>query len=274
MDANALNISLLLEPEALQDLIGDPSLLIIDICNPTRYQEGHIEGAIHVSPSELQLGTPPAPGVMPTEESLDHLFKKIGLTPEKHVVVYDDEGGGWAGRFIWLLDSIGHVRYSYLNGGYLAWVDENRPLTHVVPSTQFSDFKAHINHNHTASIDDILNTLDDTETAIWDARSPQEYRGEKVLAAKKGHIPGAINFEWTQAMDSKRALRLKDSHTLLTTLADIGLTTDKKIITHCQTHHRSGFTYLVAKVLGFKEVKAYDGSWSEWGNHPDTPVEL
>lgn len=274
MEDSSPNIPLLLEPEQLQALLGQPSLLIIDICTPSRYQEGHIEGAVHISPGETQLGTPPAPGKMPTEESLEQLFKKIGLTDDKHVVVYDDEGGGWAGRFIWLLDSIGHTKYSYLNGGYLAWEDENRPLTQVTHPIPASNYRARINHNHTASLDEVLGALNETATVIWDARSPQEYRGEKVLAAKKGHIPGAINFEWTQAMDPKRALRLKNQQELLETLTELGITTDKKVITHCQTHHRSGFTYLAAKILGFREVKAYDGSWSEWGNRPETPVEF
>ena len=267
-------IPLLLEPETLQKIMGDPSLLIIDICSPSRYKEGHLADAVHIEPSVTQLGRPPTPGKMPTEESLEQLFRSIGLTEDKHVVVYDDEGGGWAGRFIWLLDCIGHTRYSYLNGGYLAWKEENRPLTLTVPITTPSEFTVRINHLHTASIDEVLASLNETSTVIWDARSPQEYRGEKVLAAKGGHIPGAVNIEWTQAMDPKRSLRLKDHQLLNEMLTGQGITSDKKVITHCQTHHRSGFTYLVAKILGFKNVKAYDGSWSEWGNRPETPVEL
>ena len=92
------------------------------------------------------------------------------------------------------------------------------------------------------------------------------------MAAKGGHMPGAINFEWIRAMDLERNYRIR--HGLLEALAELGITKEHRIITHCQSHHRSGFTYLVAKSLGFKHVKAYDGSWSEWGNLPHTPVEL
>ena len=93
-----------------------------------------------------------------------------------------------------------------------------------------------------------------------------------MLAAKSGHIPGAVNFEWTAGMDKARQLRIRTDMPQI--LEDLGITRDKEIITHCQTHHRSGFTYLVAKSLGYPRVKGYAGSWGEWGNHPDTPVEI
>src|SRR5690606_7739948 len=114
---------------------------------------------------------------------------------------------------------------------------------------------------------DILAQLNDPHFVIWDARSPEEYRGERSGAQKAGHIPGAINCEWTQLMDHQNGLRIRpDAEDYL---APKGLTRDKHIVTHCQSHHRSGFTYLVGKTLGFN-IKGYHGSWAEWGNHPDT----
>ncbi len=106
---------------------------------------------------------------------------------------------------------------------------------------------------------------------IWDARSPAEFRGEKLFAARGGHIPGAINFEWTAAMDRARDLRIRED--IAEQLEALGIVPEKEVVTHCHTHHRSGLTYLLAKALGYPRVKGYAGSWSEWGNLPDTPVQ-
>jgi thiosulfate/3-mercaptopyruvate sulfurtransferase len=186
-------------------------------------------------------------------------------------VVYDDEGGGWAGRFIWLLDVIGHSHYHYLDGGLHAWLAEERELSNELPAAHNHPVKLELNDAPCASREYLQSRLGAADLAIWDARAPSEYSGEKTLAQKSGHIPGAVNFEWTAGMDQARALRIRQDMPSL--LNSLGITPDKEIITHCQTHHRSGFTYLVAKALGYPRVKAYAGSWGEWGNHPDTPVE-
>ena len=115
--------------------------------------------------------------------------------------------------------------------------------------------------------------IDDDDQAIWDARSPEEYRGEKVAAQRGGHIPGAINIDWLELMDRERQLRLVDLQDLQQRLDKLGLSKDKTVITHCQTHHRSGLSYLAMKILGYDRIKGYHGSWSEWGNLPSTPVE-
>lgn len=265
-----MTLPLFIETEQLQAELDNPKLIIIDLCKEESYLTGHIPGAIYIAPKALMSGETPAPGRLPSLERLTQLMNQIGLSNEKHVVVYDDEGGGWAGRFIWTLDVIGHKNYSYLNGGIHAWRSAGLEESQQAPAIEATDNTYTIDRAPIAEIDDIIPNLNRDDFTVWDARSPAEYSGDKVLAQKGGHIPGAINCEWTSLMDRNRDLRLRDdAQTLLT---DLGITKEKNIVTHCQSHHRSGFTYLVGKKLGFN-IKAYHGSWSEWGNHPDTPVE-
>jgi 3-mercaptopyruvate sulfurtransferase SseA len=266
-------LPLLIEPAQLASRLNASELILVDLTSTARYATGHIPGARFVDPKRTQRGQPPAPGLQPEREQLEQLFSELGHNPDAVYVVYDDEGGGWAGRFIWLLDVIGHSHYHYLDGGLHAWLAEERPLSSETPQAGNASVTLTLTLNDapTASREYLQSRLGATDLAIWDARSPGEYSGAKVLAQKAGHIPGAINFEWTAGMDPARALRMRQD--LQTQLDSLGITADKEIITHCQTHHRSGFTYLAAKVLGYPRVKAYAGSWGEWGNHPDTPVE-
>ncbi len=267
-------LPLIVEPQAFADFIQhtpDQDILILDLGTEQNYVIGHVPGAVHVSGKALILGQPPAPGRLPPLEQLNQLFSSLGLTPETHVVVYDDEGGAWAGRMIWTLDVIGHKNYSYINGGLLAWKDDGLPLQTEANQRTTVEQQITINTTPIAEIDDILPHLGEPDFAIWDARGPQEYSGEKVLAAKGGHIPGAINVEFTQLMDRQRGSRIREDAREF--LAAQGLNESQDIVTHCQTHRRSGLTYLVGKMLGFT-IRGYHGSWSEWGNHPDTPVEI
>ncbi len=268
-------LPLLIEPEHLNEALTGPdhaSFLIVDIASADRFNQAHIPNARWVSPAETQAG-PPVPGFSPSPANLNTLMQRIGLHPDKHLIVYDDEGGGWAGRFIWLLDEIGHTRYSYLNGGIHAWAAlgfeiEKGHLAHPPSSIQV------LNHGqHSITLPEIIDSLPNASLQIWDARSPKEFTGEKVNAAKGGHIPGACNYEWTNAMDTERQLRLKPRDQLLKELSAAGIDPGKDTITHCQSHHRSGLTYLLGKLLNFKSIRAYPGSWAEWGNHPDTPTE-
>ena len=121
-------LPLLLEPAELEAALGRSDLLILDTSSGDNYARHHVPGAIHISPQALQCGIKPAVGKLPSVEALSELFARVGLTPDKHVIAYDDEGGGWAGRLIWTLDVLGHKRYSYLNGGLAAWVNEGHPV--------------------------------------------------------------------------------------------------------------------------------------------------
>lgn len=267
-------LPLLLEPDQLEAALGRPELLILDLSSADNYALGHVPGAVHINPSALQCGIKPAPGKLPEVDQLTRLFAQVGLAPDRHVIAYDDEGGGWAGRLIWTLDVLGHRRYSYLDGGLHAWRNEGHPVETAVNTGTPSDFSARIDPAPIATVEQIVAGLGDPQRAVWDARSGAEFRGEKVLAARGGHIPGAVNIDWLELMDRSRNLRLVDRAALQQRLDSLGLGRDKHIVTHCHSHHRSGLTYLAMKILGYPHIQGYDGSWGEWGNRTDTPIDI
>jgi thiosulfate/3-mercaptopyruvate sulfurtransferase len=217
-------------------------------------------------------GLLPARGKVPAEEDIAQLMRDIGYQQNICYALYDDEGGGWAGRMAWTLDLIGHDNWCYLNGGLHAWLEAGYPTDPTpiepVPSAVSVSFSGHCR----AVAEDILEQLGDPGLQLWDARSPEEFNGQKVIALRGGHIPGARNYEWTRAMDASRGMRIRKD--ILQDLALSGLTPDNPTIVYCQAHHRSAYAYMLGRILGFSDIKGYDGSWSEWGNREDTPVEL
>lgn len=266
-------LPLLLSPQTLAGVLGEKNLLIVDLGKEQVYQQAHVPGAIHLDFRRLQKGEPPAPGLMPDLETLSALFSEIGLTPDTHVIAYDDEGGGWAGRLLWTLDAVGHRHYSYLDGGIHTWLAEGLPTESKDNSPTPSRYVVSgISDSAAVDLDWLLAHHGDDNVVVWDARSEEEYLGLRAFAPKAGHIPGAVHYEWTDAMDKGRHLRVRELDELRRELAALGITEGKTIITHCQTHHRSSFTWLVGKLLGL-DIRAYPGSWAEWGHHPDTPAE-
>ncbi|MFW6094569.1 MAG: sulfurtransferase [Pseudomonadota bacterium] len=262
----------LIEPEQLGEL-PRPGVVVIHVAEAPAYAQAHLPGARLVEPRALMSGQPPAPGKLPDAARLQALFSALGYQPDQHLVVYDDEGGGWAGRFIWTLDVIGHARWSYLNGGIHAWQAAGGPVVDgPPPSPAPTAVRLDLDRAPVAGLEDVRRAIHDPKTVIWDARSPEEYRGAKTGSQRAGHIPTAVNLDWTALKDPDRQLRLVTD--LAGVLAAHGITPDKHIITHCQSHHRSALTYLAARLLDYPRVRGYDGSWAEWGNRDDTPVAL
>ena len=258
--------------ESLQQQLGDSQLFPVFVGSYEAFRAGHIEGSAHLPPAALVCGQPPAAGRIADADNLAHVFSEIGLQPGDTVVAYDDEGGGWAGRLIWTLDVIGHRNYRLLDGGIIAWQAAGLPMVSDSTPRPASDYSVSIDPQQLVSAESIMEQLADERFAIWDARSAPEHRGEKALAARAGRIPGARNIDWLELMDPQNDLRLKPLPQIRALLEQRGLDPAKRIVTHCQSHHRSGLTYVVGKLLGL-DIRAYDGSWSEWGNRDDTPVE-
>ncbi len=268
------HLPLLVEADVLQSHLGDNKLLIVDLGKAELYLKGHIPGAVFLDYSRIVRMDKPVGGLLPDESQLSHVLAEIGLTAQSHVVAYDDEGGGKAARLLWTLEVLGHRHYSLLNGGLHVWANEGHPLNREPTIPASSHYHAKLNRECEAIADRryILDHLKDQNLALLDARSPAEFSGQQLYAARGGHIPGALNIEWTHFMDQSHNLRLKTIPELRSLLQEKGITPEKNVIVYCHTHHRSAHTWFVLKYLGYV-ARGYEGSWSDWGNQADTPIE-
>ena len=270
MRGNAVQRVKLIEADA-PDL--DEAGLLVQVAEPASYMAAHVPGAVLVEPRELICGRPPAPGRLPGLEQLTALFSRIAYKPDLHIIACDDEGGAWAGRFLWTLDVIGHRNWGYLNGGIHAWIAAGRKVeTGPAATSDATAVNLEIDPGPIAEVPDVLQAVSDPDHVIWDVRSLEEFRGWRRAARRVGHIPGAVNLDWLALKDPF------DSQRLVPDIQDLlnrhGIGRDKSIITHCQTHHRSGLSYLVGRLLDYPNMRAYHGSWSEWGNRDDLPVAV
>ena len=259
----------------LAQRLGDPGIQVVFVGDETVHAQGHIEGATCLRYADLVAVRPPASGLLPDSATLARVLAEAGITPTQHVVAYDASGGGAASRLLWTLDCVGHDDWSLLDGGLPAWRAEGLPL---VTDTQAARAEVPPYPVDTAAsraradADYIESHLGDPDVVILDARSPGEYRGDDVRAARAGHIPGAVNLDWTDNVNAAGEGRLRPAESLREAYAALGVTPEREVITHCQTHHRSSLSYVVLRWLGFERVRGYDGSWSEWGNDPRRPV--
>lgn len=265
-------LPLIVEPGELHAALAQKKYLLVDLSAAEKYREGHIPGAVHLDMALLTSGEKPAPGKLPALSKLAEVLAGIGIAPDTHVVCYDDEGGLCAARLIWTLDVVGHAHSTFLNGGKTAWVAEGLPLETSPNTTPLpcAPQVLTLNKHLLMTAADIQAHLADDDFLVWDARSREEYTGEKIVSARGGHIPGAVHCEWKELLDNMRAMRFRSD--LAEYLRQKGITQDKNIVTHCQTHRRSALTYLAAKSLGYPRIAAYPGSWSEWGNAENLPI--
>ncbi|MCF6219337.1 MAG: sulfurtransferase [Gammaproteobacteria bacterium] len=262
------------EADALASQLNNPRLQTIDMSAPERYSESHIAGAAHLDYTQIIRQQPPILGLLPNFKQLQTLFSNIGLRNDAHIVVYDAEGSGKAARLLWTLAACGFNNISILNGGRSAWQAGNYPMESACNPWPASHFKLTPNPEVIADKAYILSHLNDPKITLLDARSPAEYCGDDLRAARGGHIPGAKNLDWSLTFNSQHDLRLKSATVLEALMTERRIYRENEIIVHCQSHHRSALMYAILKFLGYPRVRGYHGSWSEWGNCNDTPIEV
>jgi thiosulfate/3-mercaptopyruvate sulfurtransferase len=244
----------------------------VDVRPPYFFSQAHLPGAVNLPAFYLQG---PNGGPPPAVEFARRLGD-LGLTRDSHIVAYDEGGSPAAAVLYWTLRYFRHPQASVLDGGITKWRREGRDWEYTAQAPERATYDTPAPEpDILATHDDALAALEDTGAVLVDVRSPAEFLGLQRAARRNGHMPGAINLEWTNALqidaDELPVTRAPDE--LRTLFAQAGVTPDKEVIVYCQSGSRSSHTFLVLDALGYTRTKHYAAGWQEWGNREDTPVE-
>ncbi|MGI8580407.1 MAG: sulfurtransferase [Solirubrobacteraceae bacterium] len=269
----------LVEPEWLEQHLNDDSIRIVEVDeNPALYADAHIPGAIGFDwKKDLQdqvkrdfLGP----------DAFGELFGKNGISNDHTVVLYGDRNNWFAAYTYWYLKYYGHDNVKLLNGPRERWISEDRPTTTDAPSHAAATFKAQAGNDAIRAVREEVSQALDNGKKLVDVRSPQEFSGELIAmpgyeqegAQRSGHIPGAASIPWAQAVKEDGTFKSADE--LEELYGAKGVLSGDPIIAYCRIGERSAHTWFVLhELLGRDDVKNYDGSWTEWGNLVNVPIE-
>ncbi len=273
-------------PEALVDAdwveahLNDPKVRLIEVDVDTNaYDQGHIPGAVGFNwKKELQDQVVRAPL---SKAHLEELLGRAGVSNDTTIVLYGDNNNWFAAWALWILKYYGHEDVRLLDGGRVKWLADKREITTEVPS--YSQATYHVGEPKTdirALRDQVLSQIGQSNVALVDVRSPGEYSGELLAPAnlpqegaqRGGHIPGAANIPWGQAVREDGTFKSADE--LRALYGGKGVTPDKEVIAYCRIGERSSHTWFALQyLLGYPHVRNYDGSWTEWGSLIGVPIE-
>lgn len=270
----------LIEPSELKAKMGDPNVKIIDIRKEKGYKLGHIEGALSIWRPDVQdLEGYEYGGMRASKAQMEALLSRLGIKPDDMVVIYDAKGVVDAARVWWIMNRYGHENAKLLNGGFQGWQEEGMAVTkEETPAPEPTEYKFPAEENLTLSAtkEEVQKAIDDPNVVLLDTRTLDEYTGafQKPGAAKAGRIPTAVHIDWANAVHYNGNHRFKDVKSLKEIYEGKGITPDKKVICYCQSGVRSAHTtYVLTELLGYDNVKNYDGSWIEWSHDDELPFE-
>jgi thiosulfate/3-mercaptopyruvate sulfurtransferase len=270
----------LVTTEWLAEHGGDGNLVVAEVDeNPDLYDEGHIPGAVKLHWRE-DLQDPVERDIV-DRETFERLLGERGIGNDTSVVLYGDKNNWFAAYAYWYLKIYGHADVRILDGGRQKWIDEGRELTTDAPTSTPATYTAQeADESIRSRRDAVRSALDADGSVLVDVRSPQEYSGDLIAppgyeqegAQRAGHIPTAKSIPWAQAVRDDGTFKAADE--LRSLYEGKGVTPDKAVTAYCRIGERSAHTWFVLReLLGYGEVRNYDGSWTEWGNLVDVPIE-
>jgi thiosulfate/3-mercaptopyruvate sulfurtransferase len=258
----------------------DPNVRVVEVdVDTTAYDQGHVPGAIAWNWT-TQLCDTKVRDIIP-KDRFEELMSASGIANDTTVVLYGDNNNWFAAWALWQMKVYGHEDVRIMDGGRKKWLAEGRELDKTVPATTArTKYRASgPDLSIRAFLPEVQEVMNRHSAALVDVRSPQEFTGE-ILAPpglpetcqRGGHIPGAVNIPWGKACNEDGTFKSADE--LRALYGNAGVTADRPVIAYCRIGERSSHTWFVLKyLLGFQNVKNYDGSWTEWGNLVGAPVE-
>lgn len=275
-------------PEVLVDTnwvtqhLSDPKVRVAEVdYDPTsNYNQGHIPNSVLID-WKKDINDPLRRDIL-SKEAAEELLSRIGVSNDSTLALYGDFNNWFAAFAFWVFKYYGVKDIRIINGGRKKWIEEDKPLTKDVPQFQRTSYKvAKTDDSVRVYLDDVRRAIENKNAVrLVDVRGPKEFSGEILAppeyptehAQRGGHIPGAANIPWAQAV--KEDGTFKSPEELEQLYKSKGITPDKEVITYCRIGERSSHTWFVLKyLLGYPDVRNYDGSWTEWGNLVRTPIE-
>jgi thiosulfate/3-mercaptopyruvate sulfurtransferase len=271
----------LVDTSWVKDHLTDPKVRIaeVDYDPSANYNLGHIPGAV-LFDWKKDMNDPVSRDIL-SNSQLETLLSKVGVGADSTLILYGDFNNWFAAFAFWILKYYQVDKVTLMNGGRKKWLAEDGQVTKDRPSYNRTDFSVKgTDENIRTYLDAMKNRLGQKGRVLVDVRSPAEFTGEITAppeypnehAQRGGHIPGAVNIPWSQAVREDGTF--KSPEDLRTLYEGKGVTADKDVVTYCRIGERSSFTWFVLKyLLGYPNVKNYDGSWTEWGNMVKNPIE-
>ena len=272
----------LVDTQWAEEHLKDPKVRIaeVDYDSKANYELGHIPGAV-LFDWKNDINDPLTRNVL-SKESCQNLLQNAGIDNDTTLLLYGDFNNWFAAFAFWVLKYYGYKDVRLINGGRKKWLQEDRALTKDVPTYSKGNFAANEpDSNIRVFLDEVKRAVSAPALKMVDVRSPKEFTGEILAppeyptehAQRGGHIPGAVNIPWAQAVNDSDGT-FKNTDELKQLYESKGITPDKEIIAYCRIGERSSHTWFVLKyLLGYPKVKNYDGSWTEWGNMIANPIE-
>jgi thiosulfate/3-mercaptopyruvate sulfurtransferase len=264
----------LVDTEWIETHQNDPSVVFVEVGgSAAAFDEGHLPGAVFLAIDGLSNPDEPVANMIATRAQVSAALSAIGVERDDVIVLHDRQSNLQSARAFWVLRYYGHPEIRSYNGWTPRWTSEGRALVADQPTRTASSYEAGpADPTMQTTWQYVVDHIDDPSTITCDARSPNEHLGRDVRAERGGHIPGSVNIEWTAAVNPDGTF--KSAAELSTLYGAAGFTPDKNVITYCQSGVRGAHTWFVlSELLGFPSVRNYDGSWAEYGNNPESPIE-